>query len=286
MADYFDRKISLAVGSFSTTELRVDFTVEKSLIGYPNMAKIIVYNLSKDSRAIVEERNQAVELSAGYGEPILLFSGDLVNAVHTKEGVDWKTEIFAGDKAQSINESTINKTLPPGTNPEQIFKELVGQMDGVAVGLLDGIKDCINSKRSLLRSIQLSGGIKKFLDELSKNCGFDYSVNDGVIDTVKSDKVLGDEPEIVINQNNGMIGSPERTEVGVNVKTLLNPGLKLGRRIRIEAVSQKINAGNLFFRQAPPPATTGSFRIDKIIHAGSNYDNKWESSITARNYVG
>jgi len=284
MADFFDRKIQLSVGDFSTDELRVDFEVEKSLIGYPNLSNIKIYNLGPASRSKIEERFQPVDLKAGYGSPTLLFSGDLINAVHLYVAPDWVTEIFAGDKTRAINESTINKTLPAGTTQEQIYNELVGQMDGISAGMIDGLKDCISSKRSILRSIQLSGGVKKFLDELAKNCGFDYVVADGVIDAVKKDKALEDEPEIVINQNTGMLGSPERTEVGVVVKTLLNPSLKLGRRIRIEAASQKINAGNLFFRKVPAPATIGTFRIDKIVHKGSLRDNVWESNITARNY--
>lgn len=284
MADYFDRKITLNVGDFSTSDLRIDFNVEKSLIGYPNLAKIIVYNISAASRAKIEEEGLSVELLAGYNSPTILFSGDLVNVVPVYEAPDWKVEIFAGDKSKIINESFINKTLPAGTTPDQLFNELVGQMEGITTGLTDGLKDCINNKRSLLRTLQLSGGVKKFLDELSRNCGFDYAVADGIIDTVKKDKALLDEPEIIINQNNGMLGSPERTEVGVNVKTLLNPALKLGRRIKIEAASQKVNAGNLFFREVPAPATVGTFRIDKLIHIGSNFDNQWESQITARNF--
>lgn len=284
MPEYFDRKIRVEIGDFSTTDLRVDFTVEKSLIGYPNLANIKIYNMSPGSRSKVEKKYQPVKLYAGYGSPTLLFSGDLINAVHMPVQPDWITEIFAGDKTRALTESTINKTLPAGSTPEQIFNEVVAQMDGVIPGVLDGLKDCINSKQSLLRAIQLSGGVKKFLDELAKNCGFDYVVADGIIETVNKNKAIQDEPEIIINQNTGMIGSPERTEVGVNVKTLLNPSLKLGRRIKIETAGAKINAGNLFYRNAPAPATVGSFRIDKIIHSGSNRDNKWESDITSRNY--
>ena len=286
MSEYFNRKVELTIGDYSTDELRVDFSVEKSLVGIPNLAKITVYNVSVANREQLSVAGQEVSLLAGYQNPLLIFSGKVINANPIYESPDWKVEIFARDKSAAINNSTINKSLPADTRPEQLYDELVGQMEGVTKGITDGLSDCINNKRSLLRSLQLSGGIKKFLDELAENCGFDYAVADGIIDTVKKDKAITDLPAIIINQNHGMIGSPERTEVGVNVKTLLNPGLKLGRRIEIQAVSQTINAGNLFFRKPLKPSTEGSFRIDKIIHSGSNYDNKWESQITARNYNG
>lgn len=286
MSLFFGRRLKIKIGNYETEDLRIDFNVEKSLIGYPNLAKITIFNLSASSRAEIEEFGESVELFAGYNELVLLFKGDLINVVHLKEGTEWLTELYAGDKYNAITNSSINKSLPSNTTPEQIFNELVGKMEGVTTGLLDGIQDCINAKRSLLRSIQLSGSVKKFIDELASNCGFDYAIADGIIDTIKEDKVLTDEPEILINQSTGMLGSPERTEAGVNVKTLLNPAIKLGRRIKIEAVSTKINAGNLQFRNVPAPATVGTFKIIKIVHAGSLWDNKWESLITANTFIG
>lgn len=79
-----------------------------------------------------------------------------------------------------------------------------------------------------------------------------------------------------------MIGSPERSDVGVNVKNLLLPDLKLGRRFEIKSISEKINAGNLFFRKAPKIKNEGVYRIDKLIHVGDTHDNQWETQINGR----
>lgn len=79
-----------------------------------------------------------------------------------------------------------------------------------------------------------------------------------------------------------MIGSPERSDVGVNVKNLLLPDLKLGRRFEIKSISEKINAGNLFFRKAPVIKNEGIYRIDKLIHVGDTHDNTWETQINGR----
>lgn len=79
-----------------------------------------------------------------------------------------------------------------------------------------------------------------------------------------------------------MIGSPERTDVGVNVKNLLLPNLRLGRRIKIESISEALNVGNLFFRKVPPVKNQGIYRIDKLIHEGDNRDNTWQTQIFGR----
>jgi len=282
----FNRKVRVIIASFESEEIRVNFNIEKSLVGYPNLANIKIYNLSESNRNIIEEKGLHVQLFAGYEdtEAPMLFFGDVVNIVHQKSGADWISEIFAADGVNILSTATINKTLPAGTTTGQVYDELVGQMDGISKGVTEGLKNCLSGKRSLLRELQLSGNIKDWLDKLSKDCGFDYSVNDGVIETTPSKAPISDVPPTIINQATGMIGSPERTEIGINVKNLLLPALKLGRTIKVESISEKINVGNLFFRKIPPIRNEGVYRIDKLIHVGDNYDNPWETSIQARNF--
>lgn len=280
----FNRKIKIIIAEFESEDIRINFNIEKSLIGYPNLGNIKIYNLSENSRNMIEEKGLQVQLFAGHEDTgiSLLFSGDIINVVHLKIGPDWISEIFSADGINALSTSTINKTLPAGANPEQIYNELVCQMDGVLKGVTEGLKDCLSGKKSLLRELQLSGNVKDWLDKISRDCGFDYSINDGVIETTSENLPLNDVPSVVINQASGMIGSPERTEIGINVKNILLPTLKLGRTIKVESISEQINVGNLFFRKIPPIKNEGIYRIDKLIHIGDNYDNTWETSIQAR----
>jgi len=275
---------TVLIPCFEIIDLRMNFKIEKSLVGYPNLGNIKIYNLSESSRNKIEKKGLQIQLFTGYKDTSvpLLFSGDIINVVHLKTGTDWISEIFAADGINILSTSTINKTLPAGVDTEQIYNELVGQMQGIAKGTTEGLKNCLSGKRSLLRELQLSGNIKDWLDKIATDCGFDYSVNDGVIETAPTGLPLSDVPPVVINQGSGMIGSPERTEVGINVKHLLLPGLKLARTIKIESITEKINVGNLFFRQVPPIRNKGIYRIDKLIHTGDTHDNPWETDISAR----
>jgi len=290
MAEFFDREASLIVGNpdeggLNITDLRITFNVEMSLVGYPNMATIKVYNLNQTNRNKIKEEFTKIFLSAGYkGNTPLIFSGNIINVTHEKQGPDWITTLFCGDAIKSINSSTINKTLPPGQTTESIFDELVGQMTGVTKGVTEGLKDCLTKKRSLLRGIVLAGNVKDWLDKLAQNCGFDYSVNNDIIETTIKGKPLNDEPILEIRQDNGMIGSPELTEIGVKVKSLLIPHIKLGRRIEIKSISAKINIGNLIFRKIPPIIGTGAYRADKINHVGDTRSNDWFTNIEARKF--
>jgi len=280
----FNRIAKILIPGFEIVDLRINFKIEKSLIGYPNLGNIKIYNLKESSRNKIEKQGLSVKLYAGYEDNAvpLLFSGDMRNVVHLKNGTDWISEIFAHDGGNILNTATINKTLPAGVDTEQIYNELVGQMQGISKGVTEGLKNCLSGKRSLLRELQLSGNVKDWLDKIATNCGFEYSVNDGVIETNPKGLPVSDVPPVIINQASGMIGSPERTEVGINVKNLLLPELKLARTIKIESISTKINAGNLFYKKVPPIRNKGIYRIDKLVHTGDTHDNPWETDIGAR----
>jgi hypothetical protein len=287
---FFGRSYNLIigdnVGGLEITKLRVSFNIVHSLVGYPNMGTFKVYNLKLSNRNLIKDEFTKVFLYAGYDDNTpLIFTGDLINVTHEKIGTDWVTTLFCGDSSKALNNSTINKTLPPGSTTETILTELVTEMGGVTKGITEGVKDCLSGKQSLLRGLVVAGDIKAWLDKISKSCGFDYSVNNDVLETTVKHKPLTDEPEVIIRQDNGMIGSPELTEVGLKVKSLLLPHLKLARRIKIESVSAKVNIGNLIFRKIPKTLGEGSYRADKITHIGDTHGNEWVTEIEARSFV-
>lgn len=167
MTSFFGREYKLAVDDFITSELRIQFVVEKSLVGYPNKANIKIYNLKEASRNRIEEDGLKVQLFAGYSNPPLLFSGNIINVVHQKNQTEWVSEMFCGDSITDINGATINKTLSAGATQEQIFDELLGSMSGVTKGITDGLSKCLSGKQSLLRGLQLSGNVKDWLKKIS-----------------------------------------------------------------------------------------------------------------------
>jgi hypothetical protein len=163
----FGRQAAVLIDELDTTGLRIKFKIEKSLVGYPNLGLITVYNLSESSREKLTEEGLKIELYAGYTDVALLFSGNIINALHVKEGVDWLSNIYAGDAIKDINDATINKTLAAGSTPAQIFNTLVGEMQGVTKGLTEGLSNCLTGKQSLLRGLQLTGNVKDLIQKLA-----------------------------------------------------------------------------------------------------------------------
>lgn len=167
MTDFFDRQVRVEVSDLSITDLRVKFNVEKSLVGYPNLANIQIYNLKEASRNQIEEEGLEINLYAGYNNIVLLFKGNIINVIHKKEKTEWISTIYAGDAFNDLNTATVNKTLAPGSTPTQIFNELVGSIPGVTKGITEGLTDCLTGKQSLLRALQLTGNVKDWLQKIA-----------------------------------------------------------------------------------------------------------------------
>ncbi len=276
---YFLRKYKLKLAGTEISEYRINFKVDKSLVGFPNLANIKIYNAPENVKKLLKQGDK-IELYAGYENNIgLIFKGEVVNINSTYSKPDYILEIYAGDAHKALTSSKINKTLKAGATTETIYNTLVDNLHGVSKGLTEGLKNCISKKRSLLKAIILSGGVKEWLDKISATCGFDYAVDDGVISTVAKNKALNSGNPFLVSQTTGMLGSPEQTETGMNVTTLLNHSFKLGHTFKIDSISTKLNVGNLMFRKVKKHSNNALYRINSISHSGDNREGEWKSEL-------
>jgi len=286
---FYLRSAKLEIGDGTTIktidDLKIMFTVTKQFTASLNTAEIIVYNLSESSRNQITEEFTKVKLFAGYDNDLpLIFQGDLVNATHLKDQTEWVTTILASDGFKAFK-GTINQSLPAGTTMPEAVSIVSDKLEGVTKGVRQGLTNCLSGKKSILRQVQLSGNLKDAFTKLSKTCGFDFSVNDEKFETTSPGQPITDVQPVIINQANGMIGSPERTEIGVNVSVLLTPSLLVGRRIQIKSQTERVNFGNGFFRKIPSIKNEGIYRIQKLVFKGDTRGDTWVTDIVANSFT-
>ncbi len=293
----FNRKIKVSIPGIGEVEdLRIAFKIEKYLQGSPNLGTISIYNLSENSRNIIAQEVSEtsagsflqIQLFAGYedtGTP-LIFTGDIINAVPLKQDTDWVMELYCGDGTALFNDPVINETIPAGTTLNEFYDKLVSKMSGVVKGVTEGLTNCLSGKQSFLFSMIASGDVKTYFDMIVNDCGIEWFISDGVIESIQKGIPLYDEPTIIINQANGMIRSPERTEMGCIVTNFLLPSAKLGRTFKVEALSTKINIGYLNFAKVPPVRNEGIYRITRMVHSGDTHGNQWQSQLEGQYPLG
>jgi len=259
-------------------DLRVNFEITKDLFGYPYLARISVYNFSLERVNEISEEFTNVEFKAGYADSIVtIFKGDIRNIVNRRDGVDTITEFYAGDGERVTRESYFSRTYSGGTPLKQVVNDLASNFN-IPKAQLDGL----DSVRKSLKGLSFSGPTKEILNKLSDDYGFYWSIQDGQFVTQDRDKADLENEVTVVTRSTGMIGSPSVTEIGADVRILLNPDIQPYRAFKIETPNFEVNVGNLFFRKQIPTLGEGLFRVNKVVHSGDTRGTDWFSSITGR----
>lgn len=261
------------------TDLRINFEITKSILSFPNLCRLNIYNPSDDTLAALQKKFTKVILNAGYeGDIRLLFKGDVRNVYQSRTGVDSLVTIYAGDGERDWQNATFNKTFTENVTASSVIKEVLKTFKEVTLGAISGLPDAADK----LRGQTLSGSSKDILDELASEYGFNWNIQDGEVITTPAESPLEGDEAVVVSAATGMIGTPTVTEIGANVSTLLNPRLLPNRAFKIESVNADIQLGNLFFRQAKRTSAEGTYKIQEVVFKGDSREGDWSSSVKGR----
>lgn len=278
MSNRFDRKVELLIGQRGRTgrlitDLRVAFKVEKSLESNPNAAQIDVYNLNAESRAALEKKETLVRLKVGYGSDVrTLFVGDVAVVTTRSSGPDVVTTIEAGDGELPFQTSTAHLSFAPGTRVGQILDSLVERF-GLSRGEVKGL----NVNDQYINGATFSGLVKDHLDTLLGKQGLRWSIQDDQLQILPVNTATSGTA-VVLTPETGLIGSPHKrvvvntevtiqgkaTDSGVQVASLLNPSIRPGGLIKVQAK---------YFE--------GVFTVQKVIHTGDTHAGNWFSEVEA-----
>jgi len=262
------------------SELRVSFEITKSVLSYPNRAKIIIYNPSPNTLASLQKKFTKISLDAGYEGAIrLIFKGEIRNVFQSKISTDRLITVYAGDGEQDWQNSSFNKTFSENVAMSNVIKEVMQSFKETTIGILEGLPDIADK----LMGQTLSGSSKAILDEFAEEYGFDWSIQDGEIITTPFDEPLSSLEAVLINSASGMVGSPILTEIGADVITLLNPRLVPNTAFQIESVGADIAIGNLFFRNIRKTSAEGIYKVQETMFKGDSREGVWLSSVKGRN---
>jgi hypothetical protein len=290
-AQQFGRAVSLIVfgkdlDGLDLSELRIKFSVKRSDTMTPNTADIRVYNLEEKTAIRVRDEFKNVILQAGYeGNKGVIFKGNIKQVILGRESAtDTFIDIIAGDGDRAYNFAIVNQTLAPGATQKDQLDALSKSMANKGVGP-GHIGDMPPEK--LPRGKVLYGNSKNYLRDVAETSGKNWSIQDEKLTFVSKKSYLPGE-RVVLTSKTGMIGTPQQTNEGVNVKCLLNPNIKIGNRIQIDNKSierYKINlavpnsAANI-----PAPLTAdGVYYVLVIEHQGDTRGVEWYSSMICLN---
>lgn len=281
------RSISLIVGNASSaidlSELRIRFSVRRGDTSTPNSADIRVYNLSDATALTLQLREfSRVLLQVGYhGDKQTIFEGTVVQMRRGRESqTDTYLDITAADGDRAYNFSVVNCSLASGSTLDDQLDVCMRAMEPYGVTL--GHKPELPQNK-LPRGKVLHGMVRDYLDGIALAAASKWSIQDGKLYFIPLGDYLPGEA-LEVTAATGMIGLPEQTINGLNVKMLLNPRVKIGRLIKIDnrSVQQyryglgiRQGAQNQMIAQQAKLNNDGLYYVMVANHSGDTRGNEW-----------
>lgn len=287
-AQQFGRVCTLIVAkstgdAIDLSNFNIKFNVKRSDTMTPNVADIRVYNLSQTTAMLIKKEFTQIILQAGYASNSgVIFKGNIKQVIIGRENAtDTFVDILGGDGDQAYNFAIVNTTLKAGSTPQDQLNVTATAMNGQGVSMGQTVGALPTTK--LPRGKVMYGPAKDHIRSLADSNGFGWSIQNEQINFIKSTTYLPGTVTVITSKT-GMIGTPEQTNQGVNVKTLLNPNIKIAGRILIDNASvqqTKINfsvPGSADNNPAPLNAD-GTYYVLVAEHIGNNRGLEWYTNI-------
>ncbi|WP_026678220.1 phage protein [Fictibacillus gelatini] len=267
----FGRVIKVSIsGKYSTTfsneDLEIRFESPFDDDAKPNESKVEIYNLSNDSIHRMT-RGDTCTIQAGYkGDYGVIASGKISRILTRREGVDKITAIYflegedysrikvtskTADPAKKGKKQSLKITFKAGTHGSTIIKKLCSIL-GIKLAEFKLPKDVVYKK-----GYTVTGLILNNLEEVVHDCKASMYYRRGrlVIRSIKE----GNDERFVLNEETGLIGSPEPFEEdgvkGYKVKCLLQHRITVASIIEIKSKTAK-----------------GKYRVRKGTHTANGSD--------------
>lgn len=244
MSQNYDRACTVTIDGLGTyvchpDSCRVRFSIKAATTNVPNTATIRLTNINRSkAEAFAKDpgsEGKGVTISAGYQDNAgVIFTGHVVRPIYGRENpTDTLMQILCADGNQAHTHATVNKTLPPGSTPQDIVDTAIKSMSQYAVKLGFVGPNVQLSQPKYPRSITLVGMARKFLDDVARSKGATWNYSNGQVQILKpSDSMPGGS--YVLNSATGLIGMPTLTPDGVYVRTLINPQFAPNMQVHID----------------------------------------------------
>lgn len=211
--------------------LAIDFETESNRSKEPNKGIFNLYNLAESTRRDIEQNATGIRCYAGYDDNVkLIFSGDVVYVRSPREGAEYVTQIQAGDGYKAFTKSVTSKTYASGTDKQIIIDQMAKDMGLVTKMAKDTIMGVTTGATTF------DGRTKDTLDGLLSDNGASYSIQDREIHIATIGKPV-DNDAIVLRAETGLIEAPAVTDKGINIRAFLNPDIRPGKLIVVEAIT-------------------------------------------------
>ena len=224
----------------------IQFDVVRTNYAAANTARIRVYNLSKDTQALLQfdqfigqfipkdyPNLLTVTLQAGYGNgpnfPVI-FTGMVTRSYSVREGVDFITYIEAFDGGAAY--TSANVSVGPynkGTLVSSVVKDIIHKLGpyGVKLGALSSTLDT-----AITKSVSYSGNAIDLLRDLSSG---NFYIDNQKANIIFPNECIYTQKALPLDAQSGLLETPVKQEAWLDLKMLFEPRLAVGSIVDVQA---------------------------------------------------
>jgi len=286
----YDRKVSILVGNESSaielSALRVQFKIRRSDFQEPNSADVRILNVAETTSNRLTREFTRLVIQGGYeGNFGLLFDGAIKQArVGRVNALDSYVDITAADGDAAYNYSYTALTLAAGAQPQNAVEAFVQSMaqQGVGLGYMPEL-----SQNGSPRGRVYYGLTRDELREWAEVQDCLWSIQDGKLTLIpKTSYIPGESP--LISPATGLVGVPEQTQNGISMRVLLNPAIKIGQCVKLDATVNPLRysldvqsqANNALLESSTRPNPDGLYYVMSADHVGDTRGNEFYTDLT------
>lgn len=274
----FNRAVKVSVetqdGLMVVENLRVAFSVKKTLNWGANTCQVSIWNMNPQKRAAIRDFGQLVTLYAGYKDDAttgLLFIGRTTQIAHRFSQPEIVSAIECGDGERNLNTILISVSYAENTSALTVLRDVANLM-GLKIAQLADVPD-----KAFVKGWSSPGLAKEALDDVCNYLGLQWSIQNEELVLLPINVAARKTPH-QINIDTGMIGVPEQFTyraqylpgaarlIGWRVKTLLRPEILPGDEVRIQSTKVNFNLD-------------ASYKVIAIVHNGDTHGNPWDSTL-------
>jgi len=289
MTEQYRRKFSCVVAKsdgegLEFADFKVQFTIRRGDLQTPNSADVRIFNLKNETANLIAQKEfTQISLSAGYQDNFsLIFRGTIKQfRLGRLNQLDSYVDITAADGDEAYNFAPVLASVPAGNNQATIADVLLGAMSkyGVTQGYLPNLPS-----NQLIRGRVMYGMCRDEYRDFAWTNNCKWGIQDGAVTMVPYTSYIASGSAIpIISVSTGLIGVPEQTQQGINIKTLLNPSYKIGQLIQLtvgvntfrRSLDLPSQAENINAALQAQTSADGLYYVMTAQHSGDTRGNNW-----------
>lgn len=201
--------------AYKITDLHMTFELKKDNSKEPNKGFVSVFNLSDEVvnyLSINQRESLAVLLHAGYnGEEKLIFSGTIEWVQDEFKDDTRETKFIFGDGTLNLTTATTSRSYRRGTPTNQVLNDLISDLKLPKGRVVDF------GNATIQNSMAFTGSASQNLENLARNTGSTFSVQDGAVYWTKEGSRFANVM-FEISEDGGMVGVPTLKQPAISKK--------------------------------------------------------------------